>query len=90
MEKQEHTEMVTKKSWEEFRDSGLLWMINSTLHIFGWSIVIEIDGDGVIHSAYPARVKFRGFDNNSNTRGYIKVSEYLKENIDSLEKEAKE
>lgn len=85
-----NTNMVNKKTWEEFRDSGLLWMINSTLHIFGWSIVVEVDDEGVIHSAYPARVKFRGFNEKSNTNGYIKVSEYLKENVEELEKESKE
>lgn len=81
--------MVEKKSWKEFRDSGLLWWINQTLHLFGWALVYNFE-DGEITEVYPARVKFRGFDEKSNTNGYIKVSEYLKENIDDLTKEAKE
>ncbi len=61
------------------------------LHTFGWAIVIEIEDEtGEITTAYSARVKFRGFDENSNTNGYIKVSEYLKENASSLEVEARD
>ena len=48
--------MVTKKSWEEFRSTGLLWWINMILHTFGWAICYEFD-DGKIVEVYPARVK---------------------------------
>ena len=78
--------MVTKKSWEEFRDSGLLWWINMILHTFGWSIGCELD-EGVITQVYPARVKFRGFDPESNDRGYSKVTQYLNQNCSELIKE---
>ena len=78
--------MVTKKSWEEFRDSGLLWWINMILHTFGWAIVCELD-EGVITQVYPARVKFRGFDPESNDRGYSKVTQYLNQNCSELIKE---
>ena len=78
--------MVTKKSWEEFRDSGLFWWINMVLHTFGWAIVCEFD-KGVITQVYPARVKFRGFDPDSNDRGYLKVTQYLNENCSELIKE---
>lgn len=81
--------MINRKEWEEFRESGLLWLVNQTLHVFGWGIVIEVH-DNKITSAYPARVKFRGFSEASNTKGYMNVSRYLKENIDELEKEARE
>lgn len=73
----------------EFRDAGLLWLINSILHLFGWAIVFDID-DGILNNVYPARVTYRGFDETSNTEGYKKVSEYLKENIEQLNKEANE
>ena len=78
--------MVTKKSWEEFRDSGLLWWINMILHTFGWAIVCEFD-EGVVTQVYPARVKFRGFDPESNDRGYSRVTQYLNENCSELIKE---
>lgn len=82
--------MVKKKTWEEFRNSGLLWLINTTLHLFGWAIVVELEEDGSISNAYPARVNFRGFDEKSNDEGYQKVSEYLLKNIAELNKEAHE
>jgi len=81
--------MVNEKSWKEFRDSGLFWWINMLLHTFGWALVMEFEGEEV-KRVYPARVKFRGFDEKSNTEGYIKVSEYMKENVEQLAKEAKE
>ena len=81
--------MIDKKSWKEFKDSGLLWWINMILHTFGWAIVIEMENDKII-DAYPARVKFRGFGEKNNTEGYIKVSEYMKDNVTDLLKEAKD
>ena len=75
--------MVDERSWKEFRDSGLLWWINMILHTFGWAIVFSIDGDEIIE-VYPARVKFRGFDEKSNDEGYIKVAKYIKENSSKI------
>jgi len=79
-------DMVMKKSIKEFRESGLLWFINNTLHMFGWAIVYDLDNETI----YPARVKYRGFQQDINTNGYIKVSKYLKKNINQLLKEAQE
>ena len=81
--------MVTKKTWKEFRESGFLWWINKILHTFGWSIVVDVDDNGEITDAYPARVKFRGFGEKNNTEGYIKVSQYMKKNVSDLLEEAK-
>lgn len=52
--------MVNKKTWQEFKDTGMLWFANTILHAFGWSIVCEMENGEVIN-AYPARVAFRGF-----------------------------
>lgn len=82
--------MIEKKTWEEFREIKLLWFINSILHMFGWAICVDVDDNGRVTGSYPARVKFRGFSEEINTEGYIKVTEYLKENVDELLKEAKE
>lgn len=82
--------MVVRKSWFEFKDSGLLWWINMILHTFGWAIVIEFSDEGEFLEAYPARVKFRGFDTESTSRGYLNVSKYLEENISDLKREASE
>lgn len=78
---------TNKKTWEEFRATGLLWFINTILHMFGWAIVInKIETEGITETidVYPARVEFRGFSESSNTKGYINVTKYLKENIDTL------
>lgn len=80
--------MVAKKTWKEFRESGFLWWINMILHTFGWAIVVDIDDNGEITDAYPVRVKFRGFGEKNNTEGYIKVSQYMKENVSDLLEEA--
>ena len=79
---------VERKSWEEFRSAGLLWAVNSFLHIFGWSIVIQIDDDNTI-VAYPARTSWRGFSEDSQARGYENISKYMKEHANELYEEAK-
>lgn len=75
--------MVNRKTWEEFRETGLLFFINQILHVFGWAIAVDID-DNEIKDVYPARVKFRGFDNKIVDQGYTKVTRFLKDNIDEL------
>lgn len=80
--------MINKKSWKQFRDSGFLWWINMILHTFGWAIVVDVDDNGEVTNAYPARVKFRGFGEMNNTEGYIKVSQYMKDNVADLLEEA--
>ena len=82
--------MVNKKSWKEFRATGLLWWINMILHTFGWSIVVDVNDVDEIIDVYPARVKFRGFNEENNTQGYIKVSKFLEENSKELLKESQE
>jgi hypothetical protein len=81
--------MVVKKTWKEFREAGLLWWINTILHMFGWAIVYEIDEDKIT-DVYPARVKFRGFGEEDVEKGYKKVSKYLLDNIAELEKETQD
>ena len=81
--------MVTKKTWTEFRNTGLVLFINQILHVFGWAICFEIE-DNDIKNVYPARVKFRGFDNESVGKSYIKISEYMNDNAKELLKESNE
>lgn len=73
-------------SLEEFQDSGLLWLINQTLHLFGMAITIEYKNKKPIRM-YPAKVKFRGFDGCTNNRGYKKVTNYMIENSKELIKD---
>ena len=82
---------VDKRTWQEFRDAGLLWWINRILHVFGWAIVVEVeDTDGSITACYPARVKYRGFDLESEDEGFVKVSQFLADTAPTLLEEAKD
>jgi hypothetical protein len=82
-------EMVTEKTWEEFRATGLFLIINQFLHIFGWAIVLGVNmKTGQVEDCYPARIKFRGFDEKSTSTAYKQISTYMKENAEQLEKEA--
>jgi len=76
--------MVNKKTWKEFRETGLLFYINQILHVFGWAIVVDVDDSGNIVNAWPARVKFRGFSEDAIDKGYTQVTQYLKANVDEL------
>lgn len=80
--------MVNRKTWQEFKDTGMLWFANMILHTFGWSIVCEMK-NGEVTNAYPARVAFRGFTEQINTDGYIKLSKYMSDNAKTLLKESK-
>lgn len=80
--------MVKKKSWKEFYETGLLLIINQFLHIFGWAICYEFDQEIGIIDVYPSRVKFRGFDNESVSENYIKISKHMKDNAEILLNEA--
>lgn len=83
--------MVSKKTWAEFRKAGLLLFINQILHIFGWAIVFQIDDQtGEITDVYPARVKFRGFDNKSVSECYQSLTNWMYDNINELKSEADE
>lgn len=83
--------MIEKMTWEEFRKQGFLWWINMILHTFGLAIVVDVNKeDDSITNVYPARVKFRGFNEENNTEGYKKISAFMVENAVVLEQEAKE
>ena len=82
--------MNTKKTWKEFREVGLLFITNQFLHIFGYALVYDFDDNGELREVYPARVKFRGFGEEQIEEGYKRISKYMKDNADELEKESRE
>lgn len=79
----ENEDMI-KSTWDSFRDSGLLWMINTTLHVFGWAIATEYDEDGNCTGASPYKTKFRGFSEQINDEGYKKVTRHMRSNLKRL------
>lgn len=76
--------MIEKRDWEEFQKVGLLWFVNRLIHLFGWAIVYDIDEDGKIKEVYPARCRFRGFNNNVEDEGFKLLTNHIKNNIDDL------
>lgn len=77
---------VEIKSWDEFRASGLFWFVNTILHAFGWALVRqEVEGAVIVQ---PARVVFRGFTEDINSNGYMKLSRYVRDNAEDLVKES--
>lgn len=80
---------INVKTWNEFRDTGLLWFINTILNVFGWGIYIGLDDEGNIIDAFPTRCRFRGFETEINDEGYFLVSKYLKDNAKEIYDEFK-
>ena len=62
---------------------------NSILHAFGWAIVIEFKNDKELR-VYPARVKYRGFSEESSSKSYKRIAKYMQENAEELLKEVEE
>jgi len=79
-------ETQTKKNWSEFRESGMLFFINTVLHFFGWAIVFEMK-DGLVTDVYPARVKYRGFSEPMQDIGHAMVGKYLAKEAAALKQE---
>lgn len=79
----DENEKVYTKELEEididtFRNSGLLWLINSLLHVFG--IALCVRDNRVI----PCKTTYRGFRTGSNNMGYDLIAKYMEENIDRI------
>lgn len=79
---------MKRTSWNDFDSAGLLWFINSILHVFGYAIALTYDTKtGKVIEAYPARVKYRGFKESDNSAGYRRITKYMLNNIDNLTKD---
>lgn len=87
--------MLEKRTWSEFRASGLAWWVNRLLHTFGWALVFEVDDhqkpeeEQKILACYPARCKFRGFDAEAETRGFDRLTRHLEESLPRLKADIK-
>lgn len=79
----EENQMVKEISGKEFRDSGMLWFVNTILHAFGMAITWNPDTDEI----KPSLVKFRGFAEKNNDDGYKKVTKYMIDNASELMKD---
>ena len=75
--------VIDECNWKEFRETGLLWWINRQLHLFGWSICVEVD-QGKITRVFPAKNECRGFSQEIETMGFAMLSSYLSEISEDL------
>lgn len=83
--------MINKKTWQDFRNTGLFAFINSILHAFGWVLVVEVDSDTKeVTNCYPARTKFRGFSEADQDEMYKRIGVYLRDNANEIQKETED
>ena len=75
------------KAWSTFRDTKLLWFVNRMLHIFGYSIVLDMNDNKEVIGAYPKRVAYRGFNEEVDELGFKGLTKYMKDNVNELEHE---
>lgn len=68
---------IGEASWEEFREAGLLWWLNRSLHLFGWCIVCEIEENGQVSRVFPARTCYRGFAAEDEADGFRRLTEHV-------------
>jgi len=79
-----------RHSWAEFRKAGMLWLVNRTLHMFGWAIVVEVDeATGEERGAYPVRTEWRVFTPDRDELGHTRVSEWMAKAGPALAEETK-
>ncbi len=78
-------EMVERMSIEHFRESGLMWWTNRFLHLFGVTLAVSVE-DGK-PDFYPAWCKYRGFPEESETRGFGRLTKFLEENFGRMKKD---
>lgn len=77
---------IRAKTYQEFSETGLFMFINTILHAFGWVLVYNPDKDAF----FPARTSYRGYSEESLTRMYKRMAEYMVQNAEEIKKEANE
>jgi len=70
---------IAQDPWREFIDSGLLWWVNRSLHVFGWALTYEETPDGQITKIYPAQVSYKGFTREIEEEGFAKMDAYFRQ-----------
>lgn len=73
---------LEERTWVEFSESGLLWWINRSLHLFGWAIVVDVDHDTA--RAYPARTSWRGFSGPDEADGFLRLTRHIHDNASEV------
>lgn len=77
---------LSERSWAEFDDAGMLWLVNRILRLFGWELVREETNNSV----HPARSRRRAFNEADEQAGFERVTEHLGRTIDELREDVAE
>ena len=71
-------DLFDEKTWEEFRESGMLWATNTMLeHLFGWCIVYDYQSNSKLR-VVPCTTKRNGIAEIAEKEGREKLIRYLK------------
>lgn len=82
-------EWTTPITWDEFRETGLLFHVNEILHPFGMAIAVQMDKDGHVTGTVPLKVKYRGFSEKDQDKQHIKIANYLAANAPNFPEDIK-
>ena len=75
------SDLYKQRGWSEFRSTGMLWLANRILHVFGWVLVItEEESTGEVVNVFPARTAIRGFEYSTEEEGFLKITKYMANN----------
>jgi len=66
-----------KRTWDEFQKSRLLWWVNRSLRLFGWSIALETK-NGIIVDAYPVKTNATAYPEDFEIKAFEELQEYIK------------
>lgn len=71
-------DLFDEKTWEEFRESGMLWATNTMLeHLFGWCIVYDYQSNSKLR-VIPCTTKCDGIAEIAEKEGREKLIRYLR------------
>jgi hypothetical protein len=82
----EENKFIKEITGKEFRESGALWFVNTILHLFGMAITWNPETDEL----KAALCRFRGFEIKNTDEGYMKLTQYLEDNIKQIKLDCEE
>jgi hypothetical protein len=89
IEKPSTEKPLVKVNTKTFVDTGLVWLVNRFLHLYGFAIAYDMNEEtGECSDFYVCRTIFRGFEEPFDSEGYERVARYMKENAAELYTEA--
>ena len=78
---------IEARTWNEFREAGMLYAANKVLHMFGWCLIFATDELSGCRYCYPARTRYRGFAPEPDRAGTQRLNQWMRGAAESLVKE---